>query len=248
MSRTLSPSQCNAYLDCSARWNYRYNEKLPDPPSGSRVRGRAVHRLIGHYFKFKMEGFVLESGDLAEAYDAIWDEECDTAAFGSGEDVNEIKAAGAMLAAKYLAEAAPDIEPAQLDLPVSGEIGGVPVRGYVDMVDVNGTIVDFKTASRKPSGVSPDYALQVATYAMLTPGATGNVRLDTVVSTKVPQLVNIGYTVPDADRMLCERIYPHVAAGMAGGHYMPNRGSIFCSARFCAYSSRCMEEFGGLVS
>jgi putative RecB family exonuclease len=245
---TLSPSRVNCYLSCSARWFYRYVERLPDPPSGSLVRGRAVHRLVNHWFRLKIDGLTPEPGELAAVYDGMWDEECDTAAFAADDDIEQIKASGAALAAKYLTEAAPDIEPAALDLQVTGEIGGTPVRGFIDLMDVNGTIVDLKTASRKPSGISPDYALQIATYAALAPGATGEVRLDTVVSTKQPQLVQIGYTVSDADRTMCERIYPHVQRGMEGGYYTPNRGSTFCSKRYCNFWERCCGEFGGIVA
>jgi putative RecB family exonuclease len=237
----------NCYLGCSARWHYRYVQRLPDPASGSLVRGRAVHKLVTHWFKFRIEGLTLDNGHLAEAYDEIWEQESEGAAFASGEDVEETKASGAALAAKYLAEAAPEIEPAQLDIPVSGTIGGVAVRGYVDLLDVHGTIVDLKTASRKPSGVSPDYALQIATYAALLPEASGNVRLDTVVSTKTPALVNIAWTVSDADKQLVERIYPHVQAGMQSGYYTPNRSSQLCSRKYCAFADACQNEIGGVI-
>jgi hypothetical protein len=39
---------------------------------------------------------------------------------------------------KYLDEAAPEIRPAALEQSILGEIGGVPVRGYIDLVDVDG--------------------------------------------------------------------------------------------------------------
>jgi hypothetical protein len=56
----------------------------------------------------------------------------------------------------------------------------VPVQGYIDVMDVNGDIVDVKTASYKPSGVRADYRIQVATYAMLAPHASGRTRLQTL--------------------------------------------------------------------
>ena len=244
----LSPSQVNTYLSCSAKWFYKHVAKLPDPPSGSLVRGRAVDRLVKHWFRFKAEGLILDNGALAETYDEIWDAECDGAAFGATEDVDALKASGAELAAKYIAEAAPEIEPAVLDLPVAGEIGGVPVRGYIDLMDASGTVIDLKTSSRKPSGVSADYALQMATYAVLTPGASGTVRMDAMIATKSPQLVSISYAVSDADRRMCERIYPHVQKGMMSGYYCPNRGSNLCSRKYCAFADECIAEFGGVVS
>jgi putative RecB family exonuclease len=246
--KPLSPSSVNTFLNCSARWHYGRVRRLPDPPSGSLVRGKAVDRLINYWFRFRMEGLTPDGGQLAEAYDEIWEGEAEGAAFGVTEDVDELKASGEALASKYLAEAAPEIEPAQLAVPVAGAIAGVPVRGYIDLIDVNGCIVDFKTSSRKPSGVSPDYALQMASYAQLAPGVSGEVRLDTIVATKQTQLVTIGYQVSDADRLMTERIYPHVQAGMRSGFYAPNRGSNLCSRKHCPFADACLEEFGGHVS
>ena len=245
----LSPSQINQYLGCSARWHYRHVEKLPDPASGSLVRGRAVHKVVNYWFQYRMElGTTPEPGEMAEAYDNAWEQASEGAAFGATEDIAELKASGEQLAAKYLAEAAPEIDPAALDVPVTGEIGGVKVRGYIDLLDLEGRIVDLKTASRKPSGVSPDYALQVATYAQIGPGfATGEVRLDTVVATKAVQLVSIGYTVSDEDRRMTERLYPHVQRLMKAGCYAPNRNSNTCSKRYCSFWAECTAEFGGHV-
>jgi putative RecB family exonuclease len=243
----LSASQCNTYLSCSARWFFQYVERLPNPPSGSLARGRAVHQLVNFWFRFKQEGLTPDNGHLAEVYDEIWEREESQTAFGNGEDIQELKASGAELAAKYLADAAPDIEPAQMDVPVTGEIGGVPVRGFIDLIDTSGRIIDLKTSSRKPSGVSPDYALQVATYAQLAPAASGEVRLDTVVATKTVNLVTIAYQVSDADRKLTERIYPHVQGAMQAGHYAPNRNSHLCSRKYCAFADACTESFGGHV-
>lgn len=245
--RPLSPSQVNTYLNCSAKWHYRYVQKLPDPPSGSLVRGRAVHRLVNHWFEHRIEGHAPEVGQLGEAWDEIWERESEDAAFGISEDVEELKASGEALAAKYLTEAAPEIEPAFLDVPVTGLIGGVPVRGFIDLIDTSGRIVDLKTSSRKPSGVSPDYALQIATYAQITPGVTGEVRLDTIVATKQTQLVNIAYTVSDEDRRMTEKIYPCVQAGMQSGFYAPNRNSQLCSRKYCNFWDQCVQEWGGHV-
>lgn len=244
----LSPSQCSAYLGCSARWHYRYVKRLPDPASGSLVRGRAVHRLASYWFGAKIQGHTPDDAELGEAYDEIWDQCADGAAFGVNEDVDELKDSGEMLAAKYLAEAAPEIEPAAVDVPVSGEIGGVPVRGFIDLIDTSGRIIDLKTAKAKPSCVSPDYALQVATYAQLAPSLPGDVRIDTIVDTKSPQIVTIPYTVSEADRTMTERIYPRVQALMQSGAVSPNRSNKLCSRKYCAFADICCEEWGGHVS
>jgi hypothetical protein len=50
-----------------------------------------------------------------------------------------------------------------------GEIAGVSVRGWVDLLDLSGRIIDIKTSARKPA-IEPEYRFQIATYA---PAASG---------------------------------------------------------------------------
>src|ERR1039458_10664029 len=46
------------------------------------------------------------------------------------------------LVAKYMDEVAPTVEPAAVELDVQGEISGVAVRGRVDVLDVEGRLID----------------------------------------------------------------------------------------------------------
>ena len=246
--RPLSPSALNAYMGCSASWHYKYVERLPDFTGGAAARGRAVDRIIKFWYSRKIVGAPAPSmGELIEAWDEIWESEADTASFAAGDDPAELKRSGAELAALYLRDVAPDISPAAVDVAVSGEIGGVAVRGFVDMVDTSGAIIDFKVKRAKPPGVSPAEAVQFATYAELAPDASGAVRLEAVVATKTPQLIHIGYQVSDADRTMVQRLYPHVAGAIRSGVYCPNRASNYCSRKYCAFADRCISEFGGIV-
>jgi CRISPR/Cas system-associated exonuclease Cas4 (RecB family) len=244
----LSPSQASTFLGCSAKWWFRYGLGLPDPPAGGAVRGKAVHSLVEYAMRAKIAGVVLEAGGLADAWDAVWDSAAEGAEFAADDDVEALKASGARLAHKYLTEAVPAIEPAAVEVPVSGTIAGVSVRGIADLVTTDGMVVDVKTASRKPSGLAADHALQLATYTELLAGASGDTRVDTLVGTKDPQLVQIEHTPGEAGRRLVERIYPLVAEGIAGGLYLPNRNSSVCSRRYCAFADACEREFGGTVA
>jgi hypothetical protein len=203
--------------------------------------------VIEYAMRAKMAGVVLETGAISDACDDAWDEAAEGAEFQEHDDVEALKISGARLAHKYLTEALPAIEPAAVEVPVSGSIAGVPVCGIADLVTTDGTVIDIKTAGRKPSGLAADHALQLATYAPLVPGASGRTRLDTLVSTRDPQLIAIGHTPGEAGRRLAERAYSLVAEGIAGGLYLPNRGSAMCSRRYCAFADACEREFGGAV-
>lgn len=244
---TLSPSQASMYLSCSAKWFYRYGLGLPDPAAGGMVRGKAVHAIVGYYLAAKMEGVELEPAGLDDAYEHAWDAAAGGAVFSPLDDVAQLKASGAALAAKYIREVAPAIEPAAIELPVAGVISGVAVRGIIDIVDTAGRIIDLKTASRRSSTISADHALQLATYAQLLDSASGETRIDQLISTKEPQLVQIEHTPGAAGARLVERIYPLVAEGIGAGVFCPNRSSVTCSQRYCNFWRECEAEYGGTV-
>ena len=64
------------------------------------------------------------------------------------EDANELESIGRSLIAVYLAEASPSIQPTAVELEVEGVIAGVRARGFPDLLDTEGRIIDCKTASR----------------------------------------------------------------------------------------------------
>jgi len=121
------------------------------------------------------------------------------------------------LVAKYMDEVAPKVEPAAVELDVQGKISGVAVRGRVDVLDVEGRLIDFKTASRRPSCVAPDYAFQLATYQQITPGASGEVRIDSLVKTQTVQIVQQAYTVEEPDIRATQVLYPMARKAMGSG-------------------------------
>lgn len=247
LGAVLSPSQVNTYLGCSARWWFRYGCGLPDPPSASLVRGRVVHKVAETWFRAQLAGERVEADDMEAPFEESWRKEAEEARFADVEEMETTKRQTAVLARKYIDEAAPEIRPAAMEVPVNGTIAGVPVRGFIDLLDVDGRIIDLKTAARKPSGVSADYALQLATYKQLEPRANGQVRLDTLVATKTPQLVTIPYTVSMADQFHTQHMYPLVQEGIHEGLFFPNRSANLCSKRTCSFWQACQKEFGGAV-
>ena len=249
----LSPSQVRTFLDCPARWWYKYGLGLPDPKGSSLVRGIVVHRMAEIYLRTKFAGAAPEVDELAEIFEDVWNETSAEGSFQPGEDLDKLKAQTATLARMYLDEVAPEIEPAvirgepAIEMRVSGEISGVKVRGILDLVDSRGCIRDLKTAARKPSAIAPDYALQIATYAEIAPEVTGEAQLVTLVATKTQQLVTMAYRVSDSDRAYARAIYPRVQDAMRAGCVTPNRGSNLCSHKHCNFWAACEGEYGGKV-
>lgn len=243
----LSPSQVRTFTECSARWMFKYAWELPDPPNVNLTLGQAFHAAMAFNFGQKVQTRKdLPVARVQLAFRQAFDELAPSTCFGT-DDPAAIAQKGEDLVGMYMRDAAPRIQPKAVELEVTGTIAGVNVRGRVDLVDWTGRIIDFKTAGRKPSQLDSAQAFQLATYARLTPGASGEVRVDSIVKTKVPQLVQIGHTIDGQDYLAVERMYPLAQAAMREGFYYPNRNSYLCSRRNCPFWTACQDEFGGRV-
>jgi len=248
LGEVLSPTQTRAFLDCSAKWWYRYGLRLPEPKSSSLALGSAVHQALEVNFREKLasgEDFCSEA--IVTVFRDAWLEQITETQFREDENPSSLGRKGEEMVRKYMDEVAGTIQPAAVEQEVSGVIGGVKVRGRVDLLDIEGRIIDVKTAARKPSSVSPAYAFQLATYRQLTPGASGEARLDTLVKTKSVQLVQESYQVSEQDLRITQNIYPMVQEGIRNGLYLPNRNSFCCSKHHCAFWQKCQADYGGNV-
>ena len=258
---TLSPSSANTYTSCSAKYYFGRVLKLPDPPTGALIMGNAVHTAIGENLAQKIE----TKRDLSQlGVRAIYLEAWDQLVAGTGpsrgrpslpaefrddENPADLKAQGLALTLKYLDEACPSIEPAAVELPVAGRIGGVTVRGYIDLLEVNGRIRDLKTAARKPTQISANFRFQVSTYAQLCEHASGEGCVDVLVKTKTPQLVHLDpFRVEESDAAQTQAMYPLVQQSIRAGVFMPNRENYMCSRKYCGHWRACERQFGGKVS
>jgi len=146
-----------------------------------------------------------------------------------------------------MGQIAPKIDPAAVELKVEGEIAGIRVRGWIDLLDVEGRVIDIKTAKAKPSSIEPMHKFQVATYAHLTPDARGQGRVDTLVKTKTPQVISQSFHITEEEMKVALTLYPAAQKAMHHQHFMPNRLSMMCSRRNCSYWRHCEREWGGEV-
>ena len=167
--------------------------------------------------------------------------------FHDAEDPDELGKTGEALVTKYMEEAAPRIEPAAVEMRVEGVIAGVKVTGYIDLLDVDGCVIDIKTAKARPSSISPMHRFQVATYRHLTHLARGTGRIDTLVKTKSPQLIQQTFSITEQELRAIHTIYPEAQDLMRGDVHLPNRQSMLCSRRHCAYWRHCEQKWGGEV-
>jgi RecB family exonuclease len=250
LAKVLSPSQCATYIDCSARWWFKYGADLPDRKSSALAVGIACHDAWRANYAQKVETKKdLPTDEVVAEFRSAWEQQADMARFAKGEKAEDLRDMGEGLIAVYMDQVAPTIQPALVEVDVSGKIGGVPVRGRIDVIDVDGRIIDAKTAKQKPSEIKPSYRFQQATYVQLAAeGASGECRLDTVTKTKTIAVHQQSFKIGDGDRTHLDKMYPLLQESMRSGLYVPNRSSYLCSRKHCPYAEACMDSFGGQVA
>ena len=249
--QVLSPSSVSCFQKCSAQWYYRKVLRLPETRNAALALGSAVHEAIAGNFVQKIEtGSDLPYSHVREMFRAALATQFEEGGIvlEAEETREDVAECGEMLARVYLEQAAPSIQPAAVEMPVEGAVGGVRVHGFVDVLTVDGTVVDLKTAAKKPSSIAPAHKLQVSTYSMLAPGANGRGRRDVVTKTKTVAHYRQSFEVSPADRKYAERLYSITFDQMHSGLIAPNRDSPMCSRRYCSHWQRCQDDFGGEVA
>ena len=247
-SESLSPSQVRCFMDCQMRWWFKYGLKVPDPATANIALGRAVHSALGENFAQKVDTREdLPTDGVVALFREAWANESEQTEFRDEENPRELAVTGEALVTKYMDQMAPTIDPVAVELKVNGEIAGIKVRGWIDLLDVEGRVIDIKTAKARPSAIEPMHKFQVATYAHLLPGASGECRIDTLVKTKTPQIISQSFQITEEELRVPQTLYPAAQEAMRQQRYMPNRLSMMCSRRNCSYWRHCEREWGGEV-
>lgn len=254
LAEVLSPTQVNVFLECPAKWYFKYLIGLREPITSSLAVGRAVDKAISHYYRVKgAEREAPPLADVLDAYDLAWADVEAELTLEPGEDRAALHAQGREMVNCYLSQLAPGTTPALIDgqpavqVPVNGKIRGVKVQGYIDLITEDGTVVDLKTKKAKPSGIQADHWLQLTTYDLLCPHSRGKGSIHTIVKNKTPKCHSVTRDIGTDDSFYLESIYPMVQETIRTGLYLPRRTSRLCSRKYCPFWKRCEREFGGRV-
>jgi CRISPR/Cas system-associated exonuclease Cas4 (RecB family) len=244
----LSPSSVNCYMDCSARWYYRKVLELPETRSAALSLGTAVHAGVIQNFRQKIEsGRDMSIRDTQAVFIHSLCDEIDLGIrFQTGESADDLKEAGEVMTKVYMEHSAPFVSPAAVEEHVEGEIGGVPVHVYIDIRTTDGRVIDIKTAKKKPTGISAAHRLQVSTYVMLHPEASGEATISTLTKTRMVALQQDSVSILAADRKLTERLYS-ITRDQMHGLVSPNRASFLCG-KHCDFRGRCLDDYGGVMN
>lgn len=199
--RTLSISQVQAYLACPLKYRFQYVEKIPKPWQPAALAfGGSVHIAIEWFHRQRLLGAAPELGSVLELFDEDWrGQRREPLVFSEREDGDLLARKGLEMLRLYVSESAAAPQPVAVEDPFeveladheSGEILDVRLRGIVDLVEEDGTLVDLKTAGRSFDAASLERHLQLSAYALaylLFYGQIPSLRLDVLLKTSAPRL------------------------------------------------------------
>jgi putative RecB family exonuclease len=234
--RVISVSQVNAYLGCPLKYRFQYIDKIPRP-------WRVKERLAGR------------SADMAEVlkvFDADWyAQNVEPLVFSERESKDSLAEKGRAMLQLYMESVNGTMpvaveQPFELDLadPETGELLDVRIRGIIDLVEADQTLVDLKTAGRTLEQGGLERHLQLSTYALaflLQHGGIPKLRLDMLLKTAKPRLERHPTTRSVEDLGWTARLIREVSLAIETEHFFPSP-SWRCTE--CEYFAHCQQWRG----
>ena len=246
MTDVLSPSQVCTFSDCEVHWFYKHLLGLPDPPTAHLALDTAVRTALMTNFRHKLDSKEdIETEGVVGLFRRAWKKQLASAVFCDDEAPEAIGSTGEGLVRVYMQRVAPKIWPAVIHQTLRGVLGAVRIRAELDLIDVDGTVIDIRISPT--ARIDQMHRFELATCARLAPGASGAVRSDILVARNTPQHLECTWEVTAADIQWSDALYPVAQHAMQRGYYMPNRNSTHCSRHQCPYWRRCEQDFGGVV-
>ncbi|MFA6348659.1 MAG: PD-(D/E)XK nuclease family protein [Candidatus Paceibacterota bacterium] len=253
----LSASQINVYLLCGLKYRFQYVDRLPKPFKSSGLAfGSVIHSTIDWFHKHRIEQRQVTLDQLYRILEADWySQQCEEKIrFKDGEDASKLLVMARELLGLYYHSPLNGMVQAELPFrvplvnPLTGENLGAPLDGFIDLIEANDTITEFKTSARSLDADSVDDLLQLTTYSYAYRVLFGRdpqrLKVVNFVKTRTPKLnvLDAAARKPQ-DYARLFHLAKEVLRGIRSGIFFP-RQSFICND--CEYERPCGEWKGNL--
>jgi len=244
----LSYSQVNTYLTCSLRYRFQYVEKIPPAfTAASLAFGSAIHEAAAAFYQTRLEGDELRPDQMLDVYLDSW-RRAEQVKYFNGDNEESLQEKATQLLQVFHDAVNPGTRILGVEEFFELPLGGLPpFQGYIDLIeqssDGTATIVDLKTASKKPSSANVQANMQLTAYA-LGAEALGfdpdqlHLRLDVLLKTKTPEMVRLETRRTEEERHRFIRLLYGVWNGIEREVFFP-RQDWTCAQ--CAWAGECRE-------
>lgn len=255
----LSYSSIACYLQCPLKWRFRYIDQLePEFTSASLAFGQGVHQAVASFFQSALEGDFLSADNMVDVYRQAW-KDCDgpPIRYDKGDTEYKLLQKATDVLTLWHSKQDPTVEVYGVEEEFSVDLSKKfdhpfqelpPLIGYVDhilkMPDGSITLIDLKTAGRKPSQSQVDQNLQLTAYSL---GAEElgfdldllTLRMDYLIKSATPDMVTHETRRTPEDRRKFVKMLTRIWKGIEHSVFYP-KPDWYCRSS-CGYQSHCKE-------
>ena len=245
----LSSSQITLYLQCGLKYKFQYIENRPKPFRPAALAfGSALHSALEWLHKERIKGNGASLDMLYRIFDSDWyTQKLDTEIrFKTGEQDMELAVQGKEMLALYMREPQKKLQGCEISFtvpmvdPATGEALGIDLEGFLDLVEADGTIVEFKTSAVALSASDIDSRLQFTAYSyayeFLHRKPPTGIKIVNFVKTKKPRIEVMETSRTKADYAGFFLVAKEVLKGITSEVFAPRLG-FWCKE--CEYAAIC---------
>ncbi|AWB84013.1 RecB family exonuclease [Corynebacterium liangguodongii] len=169
----LSPSRASDYTQCPLLYRFRAVDRLPEPSTEAQVKGTLVHAVLEEMHAWPREERTYPAA--VKRLKPVWERlvEADASVAEPVADLEQFLIdARALIRGYFQMENPLGFDSAAQEKYVEAVLpNGVPVRGFIDRIDVAPTgevrVVDYKTGKKPQPRYSGDAQFQMRFYALV---------------------------------------------------------------------------------
>ena len=253
MPNNFSYSQLNQFTMCQKVYEYRYIDRIPSQVNGALICGDAYHKALAHaYTSIVIYKDTPSIEEVLSIYSDTWDKRLNERVMVSegaqifipsvdfkGKNPGQIKDAGIQLVKLYYTTIMPTIIPINVEIRKSVIYKGIPLIGYIDLIDWEDVVIDHKMKSRKFSNDELTKDLQSAFYGLMLGRETLNFQYHTALTTKKPDIKIVPLKKSKGDMDWVGEVIVSSWKQIQAGHFAPCSSGWWCGQKQCAYWGRC---------
>lgn len=247
----FSYSQLSTYLACPLRYRFQYVEMIPPAFTTSALAfGQCFHEAAAAFHEQWLVGEDLTPDQMTDVFRQSWRSRAEREIrFCNGDTEDSLFEKALQMMTVFHERRQNDTEILGIEEFFEMEISPAvpPFQGYIDLIEQSLagdiTIVDLKSAARKPSKSQAESNLQLTAYSIgagalgFDPRAVG-LRLDVLTKTKSPELVRYETGRTDADRTRFVKLVEHVWNAIEREVWFPKE-DWHCGQ--CAWADPCRQ-------
>lgn len=225
----LSASSLNLFLRCPYAYYLKELEKVQPAYSERVFVGKLVHKTLENYFLYKKENPDTPTS-LLDFLEDSYKEVRESHEISSTSALNYKDESVDYL--KNYENIAKQIQPLEVEKNFEIIIDDITISGYIDLIDKNRKIIDYKTTNQKSIKPSPEYRMQLSVYSLT--GLGNSYALHYITPTLFKE-----FEIKPLKTSFIHEILNNFRTSYLSGAFIPAGLTHPYACQYCAYSQYC---------